>query len=131
MYSGILVGTADGLHELGGARRVSLVGHEVASVSKGVDGWWALVDDGEVWHSKLDADWARVASIDTLKARCLLPTSSRLFVGTSEAHLFSLTDGALEPLPSFDNTEGRDTWYTPWGGPPDVRSMSADPQGAI
>src|SRR6185503_2199998 len=32
--------------------------------------------------------------------------------------------GDLVPIQSFDDVEGRDDWFTPWGGPPDTRSMS-------
>jgi photosystem II stability/assembly factor-like uncharacterized protein len=37
----------------------------------------------------------------------------------------------LEPVESFDQAKGREDWYTPWGGPPDVRSMSRGPDGVI
>ena len=40
-------------------------------------------------------------------------------------------DGALVPVPSFDEAEGRETWYTPWGAPADVRSISAGTDGTI
>jgi photosystem II stability/assembly factor-like uncharacterized protein len=31
------------------------------------------------------------------------------------------------PCPSFDSAPTRDEWYTPWGGPPAVRSSSVAP----
>jgi photosystem II stability/assembly factor-like uncharacterized protein len=41
-----------------------------------------------------------------------------------------LVDG--RPCPSFDSAPTRDEWYTPWGGPPSVRSISMAPDtGAI
>jgi len=52
-------------------------------------------------------------------------------VGTSEAHLFLARDKGLEPVKDFDRAEGRERWHTPWGGPPDVRSLSASPDGAL
>jgi BNR/Asp-box repeat len=36
-----------------------------------------------------------------------------------------LVDG--RPCPSFDHAPTRDEWYTPWGGPPSVRSVSVAP----
>jgi hypothetical protein len=47
-----------------------------------------------------------------------------MLVGASEARLFRVTDSAAEPVEAFDRAEGRDGWYTPWGGPPDTRSIS-------
>jgi hypothetical protein len=32
---------------------------------------------------------------------------------------------------TFENAPGRDRWYTPWGGPPDVRSLAADAEGTV
>ncbi|HEY8199757.1 MAG TPA: hypothetical protein VII47_00210, partial [Actinomycetota bacterium] len=34
-------------------------------------------------------------------------------------------------LESFESADGRDAWYTPWGGPPDVRSMTAAASGDL
>ena len=131
MLAKVLVGTTDGLHELGKDRSVRLAGHEVTWVTNHASGRWAIVDGKEIWHAAPGGDWKRATSIDGQETNCLLLTSSGTFVGTSEAHLFLLRDGELERVHSFDQTEGRDTWFTPWGGPPDVRSMSADPKGAV
>jgi photosystem II stability/assembly factor-like uncharacterized protein len=32
--------------------------------------------------------------------------------------------GGLERVEAFDRAEGRGDWYTPWGGPPDTRSIT-------
>lgn len=42
-----------------------------------------------------------------------------------------LAQGRLEPVTSFDDVEGRESWYTPWGGPPDTRSLSRGAAGTI
>jgi hypothetical protein len=54
-------------------------------------------------------------------------------VGTAEAHLLEIAkDGStVEPVASFDEAEGRGTWYTPWGGPPDTRSLSRSSDGTV
>ncbi len=131
MLAKILVGTNDGLYELRDSMRVQLAGHELTWIGKDASGLWAIVDGSAVWHSASEDDWKQNASLDTLQAKCLLLTLSGILVGTSEAHLFALRDGVLEPVHSFEQAEGRDTWFTPWGGPPDVRSMSADPNGTL
>ena len=127
----LLVGAADGLHSLNGDGSVKLAGREVGTLAKDASGWWAVVSGAEVWRTDGENDWALMASMETFRANCLLPTPNGLFVGTSESHLFSLRDGKLRQVDSFEETEGRETWHTPWGGPPDVRSMSADPNGVL
>ena len=131
MQPRVLVGTTEGLHDFGEERRIPVTGHEVTSLAGGDSGWWAAIDDREVWRSEDSGEWAPVATVDTLRANCLLQTGAELFVGTSEAHLFALRGDALEPVPSFEKVSGREEWFTPWGGPPDVRSMSADPSGGV
>jgi hypothetical protein len=52
-----------------------------------------------------------------------------LLVGTAEAHLLRLEEGSMERVEEFDRVEGRDGWYTPWGGPPDTRSIARGVDG--
>src|SRR3989304_1817300 len=54
------------------------------------------------------------------------PAVARAGGGTWAAPVARVAGGALEPLVAFDRGEGRDSWYTPWGCPPDVRSISED-----
>ena len=129
MERDIIVGTADGLHRLGAESGVELAGHEVKSLAKRALDWWAVVDEAEVWRSSRGGDWEHVATVEGLRANCVLPVSGGAFVGTSEAHLFSLQDDRLERVDSFEEVAGRADWGTPWGGPPDVRSMSAGEAG--
>lgn len=131
MQQKVLVGTDDGLHELGNGGDVRVAGHEVGALAGDEKGWWAILDGREVWRSAGDNMWARAAAVESLRANCLLKTEAGLFVGTSEAHMYMLRGDALEPLLPFDEADGRESWYTPWGGPPDVRTMSSDPSGTI
>jgi hypothetical protein len=127
----VFVGTAEGLHVLGDERRVRVAGHDVRSLARGETGWWAIIDSGAIWQSNAADWWTPVASMEELQANCLLPAKNGPFIGTSGAHIQALRGEALSPVDSFEETEGRETWYTPWGGPPDVRSMSIDPSGVI
>ena len=131
MQPTVLVGTTDGLHELGEERRVQLAGHEVTSLARGDSGWWAIIDGREVWRSGDDDEWKRIAAAEALRTNCLVDIGAELFVGISEAHLFALQGDSLEPVSSFEKVQGREEWFTPWGGPPDVRSMSADSAGGV
>lgn len=123
--------TASGLHRIQGEPAHKLVGRDVGAI--GVTGWgrWAIAD-GRSILSTHSGDWEEEATLASsprstdLTARCLLADSRSgdVLVGTSEAHLFLLAGGTLLGLEGFDDAPGRGDWYTPWGGPPDVRSIS-------
>lgn len=124
----ILVGTADGLLELtldGGVERQTLTGREVHDVS----GDWAIADGAVVSL----ADAGTVDLPGELVGRCVLALpGGRALVGTSEARLVEV--GGPEgprPEPSFDAIPTRHLWSTPWGGPPDTRSVAAGPSGPL
>ena len=126
-----LVGTTEGLHELGDSGRVSLPGHKITALARDGSTWWAIVDRKELWRSESGDEWAHVASAESLALNCVLATPASLFLGTSEANLLKLRGETLEGVGPFDSIEGREEWHTPWGGPPDVRSLSSDGSSAI
>src|SRR5438034_10186776 len=117
----LLVGTEAGLYQFGGPdhSQAHLADHAINAVAREGDGWWALTDGSRLWRSAPSARWEAVAEVRALRANCLCPSGSGLLVGASNARLLRLADAALEPVESFDGIEGRDEWYTPWGGPPD------------
>ncbi len=122
----ILVATRAGLHTLddaGEPRAVAHAGRSVTALERARDACWAIVDGTELWHSVAEV-WAHVTDLDDLRATCVVGIGADVFVGSSEAHLYRLIDGALERVPAFDDAEGREAWYTPWGGPPDTRSIA-------
>jgi len=116
----VLVGTDDGLHRLGTNPGVLMPGAEIRGLSRGSK-WWALWGDRAVYSSKGGIDWRLTAPVSEGPARCIAATPHGILVGLAEARLAVV--GAL-PVTSFERIEGRDTWYTPWGGPPDTRSIS-------
>jgi hypothetical protein len=121
----ILVATRNGLQTLDEHGRDDGTDHAGRSVTAVVrDGpqLWAVVDRREIWHAP-DGEWRRIATLEGPSATCVAMTDA-IHVGTSGAHLYRLTGEALERVSAFDVAEGRDTWYTPWGGPPDTRSIS-------
>lgn len=56
-----------------------------------------------------------------------------LLIGCTPPNLFKLIEdeGKAQTIPSFQNLAVRDQWYTPWGGPPAVRSMDMTHDGWI
>jgi hypothetical protein len=123
----LLVGTDDGLFTLGrgSAPRQELSGSPVQSLVRDDDRWWTGLGGEAVWRLEPGRGWGEVVRSTDAWLNCLCLTSIGLLIGASEARLFRLDGDGLEEVTSFQQTEGRDAWYTPWGGPPDVRSVSA------
>jgi hypothetical protein len=125
----ILVGTRDGLHVFDAAGRpagVQHAGREITAVAPEGSELWAILDGVEVWHTAAPDRWVRVGTLDGLRGNCLADTRAGLIVGAAEARLFRVAGEGLEPVAPFDQVQGRAEWYTPWGGPPDTRSISED-----
>jgi hypothetical protein len=130
----LLVGTEDGLHPFGAPgqpSKVQLADHAFTDLALDGPVRWAITDADALWRSDSGAEWEPAGHVEGVRANCLSPTSSGLLIGTSEAHLLRLTAETLEPVAGFDTTDGREAWYTPWGGPPDVRSISRSDNGTI
>ncbi len=133
MTSKIRVGTREGLWwvETDQVFPVeALTGKSLTALA--VDGprEWAVVDGRTLWEG-VDSTWKPRATIEGPAATSLAATPIGLLIGTEEAHLLRLNGSTLEPVESFEAIEGRDTWYTPWGDPADVRSISAARDGAL
>jgi photosystem II stability/assembly factor-like uncharacterized protein len=129
----ILVGTEDGIHTAGDGRAPArLPGRAVEAMAAAAAGdLWALADGRELWQYDGDGEGRAAASSPGPPLRCLAVAGGTVLAGTAEAHLLRLNAGELRPVEPFDRVEGRDGWYTPWGGPPDVRSVAVGADGAL
>jgi hypothetical protein len=116
----ILVGTGSGLHRVEDGH-TDLEGRAITALA----GNFALVDHKAVWH---EGEWVGEVG-DGLPGNCLLPVDGGVLVGTAEAHLVRVPDG--ERVEGFEDAPARKRWYTPWGGPPDVRTLAAAPDGTL
>ena len=56
-----------------------------------------------------------------------------LLIGCTPPNLYKLVEdeGEAQPVQSFQSLEVREEWYTPWGGPPAVRSMDKTGDGWV
>jgi hypothetical protein len=127
--SQVLVATHDGLHRFSGAGdllQVEHAGREVTTIAP--EGWelWAILDGRELVHTAGVDWWFHVASLSGLQGTCIADTRAGVILGTSEAHLYRVAGRGLERVASFDRAPGRKEWFTPWGGPPDTRSITED-----
>lgn len=127
----LLAGTVNGLYEFGSRKRDHLNGHEITALAADGRRWWALVDGKTVWRAVDHDRWEKCAALRGHAGTCLAVTPSGLWVGTAGAHLFRLENGQLVQVEEFEQVEGRKEWHTPWGDPPDTRSISAGSRGAL
>lgn len=116
----LVIGTASGATTLDGDQLVEGVG--ITHIARHGDSWWAVDDHGGVRR-----DGEIVASMPAdATAHCVLATDQTVWVGADKARLYYVDDGSLSEDEFFAEAPGRDTWYTPWGAPADVRSMAVD-----
>ncbi|HVH62606.1 MAG TPA: hypothetical protein VNA65_03290 [Candidatus Dormibacteraeota bacterium] len=129
----VLVATDSGLQRFDAdtaQRRMQLEGHDVGAVAPA--SWktlWAIVDGKQIWRSDASAgDWKQIASLTSVRGECLADTRANdengILIGTSHAHLVRITHDQVAPVESFDHAPEREGWFTPWGGPPAVRSIT-------
>jgi hypothetical protein len=122
----VLVASREGLHafdDRGAPAPVQLVGRAVTTLAPHGRDLWAAVDGSELWRASGE-EWSHIADLADHRIACIIATHADVYVGSSEARLFRVAGGGLEPIAAFDGADGRSSWYTPWGGPPDTRSMS-------
>jgi hypothetical protein len=134
MDTRILIGTEKGLWELGdGANEPvdAFGGAAVTALARDGARTWALVDGRALWARTDAGGWQSQATVDGLAGTCLAATPDGLLVGTEQAHLLRLANGALARVESFETVEGREAWYTPWGDPADVRSIARATDGTL
>ena len=131
----LVIGTGEGLFGLAGGEPhldPSFGAREVAALAVHDRAAWAVAGRNAIVRREPDGSWTDVARSD-LDLACLAATSHGVVAGTEEAHLLRLVgeDGTLAPVEAFETVEGRETWFTPWGGPPAVRSIAQDLAGRL
>jgi hypothetical protein len=122
----VLVASREGLHafdDRGVPAPVQLEGRAVTTLAPRGRDLWAAVDGSELWRAS-DEEWRHIADLAEHRVACIAATRADVYVGSSEARSFRVAGDGLEPIAAFDRAEGRSSWYTPWGGPPETRSMS-------
>jgi hypothetical protein len=129
----VIAGTEAGLHLISRSpAQVLLEDRTVVALSRDPGGWWLVLDGAELWRASNQdgspTDPRPVATADGFRLTCVAGDARRALLGTARAHLLTADLGddvpALAPVESFEQAPGRSAWYTPWGGPPDVRSVA-------
>lgn len=89
-----------------------------------------IVDGHEVW-TRSEATWTRAAASKAELYSIVRSHHGRFLVGTERARLAWVAKGTLEYLPSFDRVPERRLWDTPYGAPPELRSLAVATDGAL
>ena len=122
----ILVATAGGLVLDGEV--VALSGRDVTGLVRAGDGGWFAVTDRSEVHA-IARDWSAESLATAPGIDAIGMLGGQPAVGTEGAHLLVVNPSDAAPDPAFDEAPRRADWYTPWGGPPTVRSLDEGPDG--
>jgi hypothetical protein len=125
---GWLAATDRGL--IGSDGRSVLDGRDATALAPDADGWLVLLDGHEVVRVR-GTEVETIGTVSDEVGRCLLAVPAGVLVGTGHARLALIEEGTTRFLAAFDDVEGRDDWYTPWGGPPDTRSLASSSDATI
>ena len=133
MIPAMLVGTENGLYSISENRRIlRLPGRSVANLTPAHDGvWWSILDRRVIVRSADAVEWQEIVDIAEVEPACIVAAGESLWIGTSEAHVYHWDGGTLQHIESFADVPGRETWFTPWGGPPETRSLALQPDGTL
>lgn len=129
MAMDLYAGTTDGLYRLGEGERERVADGDVRALAVEHDGLWAVLD-GVVLARGGDGGLEEVARHERT-VHCLLAIPGGLLAGTAEGGLVRLEGDHLVEVEGFAAAPGREDWYTPWGGPPDTRSLASAPDGTL
>lgn len=136
----VVLATDDGIHlvaavddpaSVSSPQPGPLAGRHVDDLAGHGGGWWAVTDGTDLWQEPASGSVRHVVSVAHDVATCLLPWGDGALVGTEAAHLVRVAGSTVARLPGFDEAESRSTWYTPWGGPPAVRTLAAADDGTL
>lgn len=118
----LLVGTTAGAFSIGDETEQLIGGTRINHITRDQSGWWAV--DGKGWIHHNGDVLAKMP--DGVAALCIQPTSDTTWIGSNKARLFGLDHDEISEDEFFAEAPGRETWFTPWGAPADIRSMSLD-----
>ena len=118
----LLIGTTAGAYRLDAATEPLIEGTRINHLAVDDDTVWAVDGKGRI-HRNGEVAATMPAGATPL---CIQPTQETTWIGANEAKLYAFEDGKLTEDEFFATAPDRDAWYTPWGAPADVRSMTVD-----
>src|SRR6266545_2584283 len=140
--STVLVATwRDGMFVVSGGRPDQELVHQSvrALAPDGHGGALAIVNGRSLRRRAPDGVWSTIATTE-FDLACCVAVGDLIYIGTDDARVLRVdAEGELEPLRSFDEVAGRDTWYAGSAvingqrvGPPlGIRSIAATADGRV
>ena len=123
----LLIGTAAGMFALDDPASPLVADKAINHIAREGEGWWAVDGEARIHHNgQVVANGPHDATLN-----CVMPVDETIWVGASSARLYRIDGDALIEDHGFAEAPGRADWYTPWGGPPDVRSTAVDGAGTL
>lgn len=89
-----------------------------------------IVDEREVW-TRPAGSWENAVRADVELYSVVRARDGRLLVGTADARLAWIEDHALRFIDAFDRVPERPLWDTPYGAPPELRSLAVGADGTL
>jgi hypothetical protein len=120
-----VLGTGHGLRTTEGAIVNELANSAITAVAMAGDDLWVLVNRTQLFRVS-DGHATQVTALDDGTGRCLGVHRNTVWVGGADASLWRLDGDRVVRAESFDHAPTHDEWHTPWGGPPDVYSITSD-----
>lgn len=129
----LYAGTQSGLLAFRPRMPVRFADHEVSALAQFDDptsGLLAVIDGREVVSAGSHAREI-VARVDGHEILDIASDGERVWLGTTGAHVYRVSEGRAILVEGFERTTDRDKWYTPWGAPPDTRSIALGSHGTV
>lgn len=129
----MLIATHQAVHRLTDTDTEQIAQADITALAEGKQHQVIALKNGDLLV-RTDGQEQPIATGIPHAIECLLildESPLRLIIGSAEAHLYRFQDGKTERIDTFDHMPVREHWHTPWGGPPDVRSLAATPDGWI
>jgi hypothetical protein len=104
----------------------------------GRGGALAIVGAHSLCRRKSKGEWVTVATSE-FELSCCMAVGDTIYVGTDDARMLRLNGGVLNPIESFNNVAGRESWFAGSAivngqrlGPPlGIRSVAANCDGSV
>ena len=125
----VIVAAGDGLYRHG--TQWAFSNADVTALAVDGDGWLVVLGRAEVHRLAADGATTHLGHAGGRRIDCVARFGERAVAGTAGSDLLTVGRGDAEEVERFDEIPGRDTWHTPWGAPPDLRSLASGPDGLL
>jgi hypothetical protein len=120
-------------NDLGAPPEIIFEGSDILRVVEGLRTDVVLLKNGDVVTLE-DGKDKRISTKITDPPESMVVLNEKpleMLIGTEGAHIYKLQLKIVRKIVTFEHLGVRDSWYTPWGGPPAVRSFAVTADGRV